>query len=265
MASSPKAQESDIVKPKILLFDIETAPILAYVWGLFDQNVGLNQIHSDWYVLSWSAKWLGDSQVMYQDQRSRRDIENDKQLLQGIWDLLDEADIVITQNGKQFDVKKLNARFVAHGFQPPAPFKHIDTLEMAKRVFGFTSNKLEYMTNKLCTKYKKLTKRKFSGFDLWRECLGGNDEAWNEMEKYNKQDVLSLEELYEKMAPWGNKINFNIYGKDDHRCNCGSINIQKRGYDYLVGGRYQRYQCKDCGAWSKGSKNLATHRTRRVL
>src|ERR1700688_513244 len=159
--------------PKVLVLDIETAPIVAHVWGLFDQNIGLNQVKSDWHILSFSAKWLGDSpnKIIYMDQQNSKNIEDDRKLLQKIWELLDECDILLTQNGKKFDHKKINARFVINGMQPPNSYKHIDTLVLAKKHFGFTSNKLEYMSDKLCVKYKKQTKRKFAGFELWKECL----------------------------------------------------------------------------------------------
>ena len=49
--------------PKILCFDIETLPLESYTWGLFDQNVGLNQIKTDWAALSIAAKWLGEDEV----------------------------------------------------------------------------------------------------------------------------------------------------------------------------------------------------------
>src|SRR5271165_295676 len=169
--------------PRVLLFDIETAPILARVWGIWDQTVGLNQIVTDWHLLSWSAKWLDDKKIMYQDQRNAKDITNDKKLLERLWHLLDEADIVITQNGKSFDQKKVNARFILNGMSPPSTYKHIDTKRLATKHFGFTSNKLEFLTDKLCTKNKKLTKRKFSGFSLWTACLAGNKAAWAEMQR----------------------------------------------------------------------------------
>ncbi len=110
--------------PRVLLFDIETAPVLGYVWRLFEQNVALNQIHTDWYVLAWAAKWLDepDDRVMYMDQRFSQDIEDDRPLLRPLHRLLDEADIVITHNGKQFDVKKVNARFAIQGFKVDSLF-----------------------------------------------------------------------------------------------------------------------------------------------
>lgn len=255
--------------PKILLYDIETAPILGYVWSLWDQNVGLNQIKSDWYVLSWSAKWLGDppSKVMYADQRKAKDIENDKPILKKLWKLLDEADVVVTQNGKSFDEKKLNARFVLHGMPPPSSSQHIDTKRIAKKYFAFTSNKLEYMTDKLCKKYKKLKHAKFSGFSMWKECLAGNIKAWKEMEKYNKYDVLSLEELYLKLQPWDNTLNVNLFTPDDAelQCSCGSTEFKKNGYKYTSVGKYQRYKCLECGSESKDRVNLLSKEKRKKL
>lgn len=246
-------------KPKILLFDIETAPILGYVWGLWENNLGLNQIKSDWHILAWSAKWLGDppSKIMYMDQRNAKRIDDDSQILKGIWKLLDEADVVITQNGRAFDEKKLNARFILNGFKPPSSYKHVDTKLIANRKFGFTSTKLEYMTNKLCTKYKKFKHPKFSGFDLWLQCLAGNKNAWKEMEKYNKYDVLSLEELYLKLQPWDNSINFNLYHETTSLiCGCGSADFRKNGFAYYSSGKFQRHTCARCGAEVRDSKNM---------
>lgn len=243
--------------PKVLLLDIETAPIVAHVWGLWDQNVGLNQIKSDWHLLSWSAKWLNEKPVMYKDQRSAKNIEDDSDLLKSIWKLLNEADVIITQNGKSFDQKKLNARFILNGMKPPSSYRHIDTKRIATSKFGFTSNKLEYMTDKLCTKYKKLKHKKFSGFELWKECLAGNIVAWKEMEKYNKYDVLSLEELYLKLAPWDTSINFAVYyDNDDCKiCNCGSRDFNRNGYAYTSMGKFQRYSCSKCGGEYRSGKN----------
>jgi DNA polymerase elongation subunit (family B)/DNA-directed RNA polymerase subunit RPC12/RpoP len=252
--------------PKILILDIETSPIIAHVWGLWDQTVSLNQIKNDWHVLSWSAKWLHSKEVMYQDQRHAKRIEEDKELLKGIWKLLDEADIIITQNGKAFDQKRLNARFILNGMKPPSSYKHIDTKQIASRNFGFTSNKLEYLTDKLCTKHKKLKSKKFQGFELWRQCLAGNVEAWDEMKRYNIRDVLSLEELYRKLAPWDNSINMALYhDKPAMVCSCGSKIFNKNGFAYTSLGKFQRYTCAKCGAESRSGKNEFSKEKRESL
>jgi hypothetical protein len=247
-----KAATTSLPSPKVLVFDIETAPIIAHVWGLWENNVGLNQIQADWHILSWSAKWLhdGPEKVMYMDQRGQKNIADDTKTLKGIWALLDEADIVITQNGKRFDQKKLNARFILNGFPPPSSYRHIDTQEIAKRYFAFSSNKLAYMSDLLCVKYKKQVNHgKFQGHELWTECLKDNLEAWKEMEHYNKYDVLALEELYHKLIVWDNRINFNVYHDSlETVCKCGSKEFSKNGFYVTNTNRFQKYKCKHCGS-----------------
>lgn len=254
-------------KPKILVFDIETAPILAYVWGLFDQNIGLSQIKSEWHILSWAAKWIGLKEVFYHDQREAKLIEDDTEMLKVIWSLLDEADIVLTQNGIKFDEKKLNARFVKIGLPPPSTFRHIDTLRIAKKYFAFTSNKLEWMTNNFNKKYKKLNHSKFPGFALWSECLKGNVKAWDEMKKYNIHDILALEELYlNTLRAWDKSINFNVFSESfNNRCQCGSCEFEDKGYKFSNTGKFQRVVCKSCGKEHVHKENLLSKEKRKSL
>lgn len=248
--------------PRILIYDIETAPLLGYCWSLWNNNIGLNQIHSDWHILSWAAKFLGEDDVYYQDQRHAENVEDDKEILKGIWKLLDECDFVITQNGKKFDQKRLNARFVIHGMKPPSAYRHIDVLQIAKSQFGFTSNKLQYMTDTLCTKYKKSGHAKFSGFELWSECLKGNLEAFCEMENYNILDILSLEELYLILSPWDAKLpNFDVYS-DEPSSNEEWV---KEGFVYSNLGKYDRYRNTVTGQQRRGSVNLLSKEKRNSL
>lgn len=254
--------------PKVLLLDIETAPILGHVWRLFDQNVALNQIVKDWHLLSWSAKWLGDTKdkTMYMDQRNKKDIEDDKALCLGIRKLLNEADIVITHNGKKFDIPRLNARFAKHKIKPSSSFKQIDTCQVAKRHFDFTSNKLEYLTDFLGVEHKKLKHKKFPGHELWTECLKNNSEAWEEMKLYNKYDVLGLEEVYQALIPWDNSINFNLYTDTPiNACKCGSTDFKKNGFAYTATSKFQRYECKSCGTETRDKTNLFSKEKRKSL
>ena len=252
--------------PKVLFVDIETAPILAYCWKIWDENISLNQIKRDWHLLSWSAKWLGSNEVMYADQRKAVRLEDDAPLLAKIWKLLDEADIVVWQNGNNFDHKKLNARFILNGMQPPSSYKQIDTLMLARKHFGFTSNKLEYLSDKLNRKYKKQQHRKYPGFELWKECLAGNTSAWKEMEKYNKYDVLALEEIYHKLLPWGATPNHALWhDSDTPLCSCGSTQFQKVGFLYSPSGKFQRYRCSKCGAETRDKENMFSKEKRKSL
>jgi hypothetical protein len=255
---------------KTLIIDIETSPVLAKVWGLWKQNIGLEQIEEDWFIMSFAAKWLDAPEVMYQDCRDYiDDYENpDFKLLENLHALLDEADFVVAHNGDKFDIKKINARFILNDFEPPSTYRTIDTLKIAKKHFAFTSNKLAFLTGKLCED-QKLDHGKFAGFKLWKECLMGNEEAWQEMEDYNIMDVVSLEELYLKLRPWfSSHPNVNTDEEAAEGCSCskcGGTELQKRGFYYTNKGKYQRYKCTSCGGWSSGGSAVNTIESRRQL
>ena len=239
-------------KPRILLYDIETAPIRANVWKIWQENVGTNQIIRDWCVIAWAAKWLDDpeSEIRYRDQRGKRRVEDDKEILKELYDMMADADIVVTFNGKRFDQRKVNTRFLIHDLKPTRPTKHEDVFQFVRRTFGFTSNKLEYIAEVLKTPHQKYKSVKFPGFLLWEEAVDmRNMEAWEEMEIYNKQDVMVLEDVYRLVRPW--MPNHYAVHQDEHQCKCGSKNLEKRGFAYTPLRKYQQYRCRDCGHWTR--------------
>lgn len=253
----------------MLVLDIETSPIVAYTWGLWDQNVGLEQIKDEWTILSYAAKWVGKPEIIYEDSggRGAAKVRDDKKLMTGLWNLLNQADIVVAQNGQRFDVKKINARLIMHGFGPYSPIRIVDTLLVAKKHFGFTSNKLEWMS-KYLTDSPKSKHKKFPGFELWLECLKDNPAAWLEMRKYNIQDVKATEKLYLRQRPWiAGHPNMGAHAPSfEESCtNCGSKSVTKNGFAILQQGKYQRFICGDCGAWSRGKVNLISLTNRKAL
>ncbi len=242
-------------EPKILVLDIETKPLKAYCWGLFDQNISLDMIIEDWSVLAWAAKWIGDDKVFYQDLSENTDYTKDELIIRGIWELLNECDAVLTQNGKKFDIPKLNAKFIEYGLDMPSPYRHIDTYTI-KRKLGLTSKKLAYSTSKFNEKYKKLDHGKFPGMSLWLECLKGNKEAWAEMKEYNIHDVLALEELYTtKLRKLDNTINFGVFTGEGGCPNCGSLELTDKGYSYTKTGAFQTFKCRRCGSYAQSKEN----------
>lgn len=238
---------------KILYFDIETAPTLGHVWGLYEQNV--IAVEKDWYMLCWAAKWSGSREVITAALPDfplyKKDKENDREVVKALWKLLDEADIVIAQNGDGFDIKKANARFIQHGLLPPTPYKTVDTLKVARRYFKFDSNKLNDLGKYLGVGQKIQT----GGFTLWKGCLQGDLKAWKKMIRYNVQDVILLEDVYLKLRPWmTTHPNLNLYRHSVYNCpNCGSNQTEKRGLVHTRASSQQRYHCRSCGAWSQGS------------
>lgn len=245
-------------QPKILLLDIETSPNTAHVWGIWQQNIGLNQLLESSYTMCYSAKWLGEDDIIF-DSIFRT---KPKKMLKGIHDLIDQADAVIHYNGTKFDIPTLNKEFLLAGFPPPSPVKQIDLLQVAKRQFRFVSNKLDYVAQAL----KLGKKTEHIGHELWIKCMAKDPEAWAKMEEYNKQDVNLLEKVYYKFRPWiKHHLNFSLYTDGGVICpNCGGAHHQKRGYCFTTLSKFQRYQCVDCGLWFRGTTNLRSPQTERV-
>lgn len=230
----------------ILLLDIETAPHLVAAWGLFDQQIPIDRLLKPGYTLCWAAKWHGDKEVMFDSILSGK-----RRMIRRIHKLLGEADAVCHYNGTKFDIPTLNAAFLKEGLTPPAPYKQIDMLMVARRQFRLASNKLDFVAQHLGLGAKTAHK----GFDLWLECMAKKRDAWATMEEYNKNDVVLLERVYERLLPWiKNHPNRSVY--DGHPCcpNCGSERSQARGYAVQRTQRYQRFQCLDCGTWYRKPK-----------
>lgn len=247
------------MNPKILLLDIETSPNLAHVWGIWQQNVGLNQLLESSKTLCFAAKWLGEETVTFESIYNT----SHKKMLSKIHKMIDEADAVVHYNGTKFDMPTLNKEFLLANMPPPSPVKHIDLLQVAKKQFRFVSNKLDYVAQALGLGKKT----EHMGHELWIRCMDKDAEAWEVMEEYNKNDVLLLEKVYYKFRPWiKHHLNLSIFNFEEVACpNCGSVHKQKRGYAYTTVSKFQRYQCTDCGNWYRGNKNLREKNVERVV
>lgn len=268
--SSPENTEQK-QEPRVFVFDIETSPIKAYVWGLFKQNIPINAIVDDWIVLTWAGKWLGE-ETIYSDSvanhnyRGHCDYDAEYYVLCSIWEKLDKADIVVAHNGIKFDKKKLNAKFLEHGLGEPSPYKIIDTLNIAKANFALTSNKLDYITKFLEGEGKMDT----GGLQLWIDFLNGCPVAQQTMLEYNIQDVSELEYVYLGIRSWDKRSpNMALYYEDtEERCNkCGSDDLRplENKYSFTNLSQFEVKQCGCCGGYVRGRVNQLSKDKRQSL
>ena len=234
---------------RILFLDIETAPNLGWVWGKWQQDV--IEFKQDWYILSIGWKWADESEVHVIGLDDGNDYtpgtDDDSFLVAKLWDLFNEADIIIAHNGDNFDIPKVKTRFISQGFAPPSPYKTVDTLQIARKHFKFDSNKLDELG-----RYLKIGRKlPHTGFDLWKRVMLGQPDAWTTMKKYNAHDIELLEEVYYLMRAW-HPSHPNV-NKGEHACpKCGSFNVQKRGFSFTAMRKKQRLQCSDCTGWFEG-------------
>ncbi len=256
-----------IPRPRILTLDIETSPIVAYVWRTWKENIGPAQILQDWSIMSFAAKWFGVNEVMYEDTSGQTDYRDDTLLLLPLWKLLDSADIIVAQNGIAFDMKKINARFLMAGMPPPSTYRVVDTLQEARKIAKFTSNRLEFLST-ILTDTPKDHHSEFPGIELWKQCLAGNPKAWAAMRKYNIRDIVSTEKVYIKMRPFivGHPNVAAYQDPEVASCpKCGSEDVHPRGFVYTQTGKYQKYRCGHCLGWSRGRYTENTMTTRKAL
>lgn len=250
------------MSPKILTLDLETAPMVVHSWGLFNQNIGINQIVTPGRVIAFGAKWLDKKPVIFKSEYH----DGYSEMVASAHQLVDEADIVIHYNGTTFDMPHLNTSFWKEGLLPPSPVLQIDLLKTARKVFRLDSRKLQFFSQAAGLEGKL----SHTGHQMWMDILTGTTEvqakAWKLMRQYNIQDVRVTEDLYHEILPWiPGHPHLGAFETDGqmHCPNCSSTELQKRGFKFtLTGGAYQQYQCQGCGKWSRASRSVSLQKNR---
>lgn len=207
----------------------------------------------DWSILCWGAKWLFEDEIFGQVVTPNESINRqDKSILGEMWNLIDQADICITQNGIKFDMKRLNSRFLLAGFPPPSHYLNIDTLKVAKDVFGFSYNRLDFLGQKF-----GIGKKSDMEFEDWIRCSEGSQEHLTKMFEYCKRDVAPLlEDVYLHFMPWiPSHPNMNLFTNHNRnvcpKCESEELNWGQR---YITPqGIWKGFRCMTCGALGRGT------------
>lgn len=229
-------------EPKILFFDIETSFSVMASFSLWPNHISHNNILNEWHIICAAWKWGHQKRVYLKKTYD----EDDSEIVTALRDAIIEADEIVYHNGDKFDFKKLQTRALINDIGPIPKPRVTDTLKQARKHFGFTSNRLDYIGD-----YLGLGGKMHTSSGLWLDALKKKKKAIDEMGVYNKRDVLLLEEVYNKLAPYidvGYNKNLNKeFGIDCPKC--GSNNLQSRGVRTTKAGKYKRFQCQDCGSW----------------
>jgi DNA polymerase elongation subunit (family B)/predicted RNA-binding Zn-ribbon protein involved in translation (DUF1610 family) len=227
----------------IVYFDLETTPMLGYAWQMWKTN--LLSIEKNSGLICFAYK-ENDGATKVLSTRTH----TEKQMVKTLWELFDKADVLCAQNGDNFDIKVANKLFIKHKLKPPSPYKTIDTVKIARKYFRFDSNKLDYLAQFILGEGKLSTE-----MGLWFSCMEGDVSSLKRMERYCKHDVNILYRVYQELKGWHTgHPNFKVYNGTTHKCPVCGGETQRRGFMVTRVGRYQRYQCKGCGAWSKGER-----------
>jgi len=247
-------------KPRILFFDIETSPILGYSFGIYETNIVhiVRDIHIMCFAYMWSDDKVLKVHALPEYKTYKKDKFNDKELLKDLHALIESADIVIGHNGDRFDIRIANSRFIQQGLKPLDKIDTEDTLKQARGRFKFTSNKLTDLA-----RYAGLGQKiDTGGIKLWIDCENGDLKQWSRMSKYCKHDVKLLHGVWEWLHLWvQHKYNMNTHNDTSYSCsNCGSSKVSKNGTRITMSGKYQKFQCNDCGRTMRGTTNLLNNK-----
>ena len=258
MALPPlQLQLSKLQPPAICLYDLEISPVVAYSWGP-KYETSLIEITQPSVILSVAWRFLGEEKVnvraLCDYPGYRKGSLDDRALVTDLHAIFSASDIVVGHNSRKFDDKVSNQRFLIHGLPPPAPYRSVDTLAVARRHFKTSSFKLD----DLATELGLSRKLHHVGFALWKGCMEGDPGSWARMRAYNRQDVEILTQLFLRLRGWAtNHPPLTHYTRDPVQCEvCLSYNTQLRGHTVSKAGLKQRLHCTDCGHWTTCGKTI---------
>lgn len=246
MSLSDKANQlAPIAKNiRILTVDVERAPGMGYFWDAWGTNITPDKLISPPRMICFAAKWLGDKQVIFHDER-----DGHENMIRAAWDLLTEADVVITYNGEKADIPWFNEHFADYRLGPAAPFKSVDLIKTNRKRFKLTYRRLDYLAGRYLGASKDHT-----DWQLWLDCMAGDPVAWDKMRRYNENDVRLTERLYLQLLPWlTDQPHIGVLSgvSAEWSCpTCGSSKItkqQKLANAYIR--QYTLFRCDHCGAW----------------
>lgn len=248
--------------PRVLLLDIETTPEISFTWGRWKQHISQVQVIEHPYILTWACRWMDTGETV---SRKLTDYPGfaagqkcDRALTTELWQLLQEADIVVAHNGDKFDIPWVQARAIKYGLPPLNPTKFVDTLKVAKSLIRVPSYSLDSLTQY----YDLRPKLGNAGFSLWRSCMEGSTQAFLDMETYNRGDLDALEDLYLLFRPYMKAHpNAALYFSDAvSRCSrCGSVDVHEQEALYHTSlSSFGTVRCAACGAVHRTRKNVRT-------
>lgn len=244
-------------EPKIVIWDIEIIPDLDAAlenWPLLSQFPGRTLKAQVSSMCCFGYKIYGQKNVecinAWDFPGWEVDVNDDSEICMAAYDVLKDADAIVTHNGRGFDFKHLQTRLVKHGLPTLPQMFHVDTKNLCKSNLYLVNNRLGNASKWLADEEKL----DHEGWPLWVKTHKRQRKSMDLMAKYCKQDVIALEKLFKVLKPFAKLPNQNLFtppGHVDVCPNCGSSRLTRNGYRYTATNSYIRLRCTDCGASSR--------------
>lgn len=239
---------------RLLFYDVETSPMLAWVWQAKTEYVAAPMVEmDDRALLCWSAKWSDSTEVLSGRVTSTEaKTQDDARVVSKLADLMRKADYVVAHNGNRFDQKRVNTRLLLNNLPPLGNVQSIDTLSIARSSFDLPYNNLDYLAKTLGFGQKLKT-----SFDLWRRAVMGDAKALKEMDTYCRQDVVLLEHVFHALAPYAKtlpRLVDAVEWREELCPYCGSKDRKRSGDHRTKVNTYPKFRClrELCGREYRG-------------
>ena len=229
---------------KRLFYDIETSPNIGFFWQPgYKLNIPFENIIKERAIICISYKWEGGKVENLRWSKKQSDYGMIKKFIK----ILEEADEAIAHNGDRFDITWIRGRAIKFGLSMSPNITTTDTLKLARNKFRFNSNRLDYLAQYLGVGAKVST----GGFGLWKAIVLHKDEkALDKMVKYCDNDVIILEQVFNKLKPY---VQAKVSVADDRRhCpECGNDSMVIHHNRTLASGAKQTtMRCTNCGKFN---------------
>jgi len=237
--------------PRVLIYDIETAPAIGLFFGKpYDVNIAKIIQHE--YVFGFAYKWLGESKIhtcyIWDFPLYKKEKANSIEVIKKWAALATEADVLVGHNSDSFDYKQMHGRLMLYKLPPIPKPQMFDSKKAAKQIGYYASNKLDDLGEMLGLGRKM----KHDGIELWWACMNDEEKAKKHMVSYNKRDVKITEALYLRQRPYTtNHPNLANIAERPEACPVclSEEGMLAQGWRKTKTGKFRRWQCKACGSY----------------
>ena len=167
----------------------EVGPIGSFVGfsvGYFD----IESTFSNEPIMLYGA--IADHFGEVREFRRGPDITNDKALVKAFADALEEYDIIVSWNGKLFDIPVIQSRLAFYGLPVLRPQMHVDLMYYATGQF----NRLGRKSLQNVSEYFEVSNQKTPlRIRQWNGAMAGKDEDYEKIAEHCIADVLVLRDV----------------------------------------------------------------------
>ena len=235
---------------KRLFFDIETSPCLGWFWRPgWKVRLSYDNIIEHAKIICISYKWENEDKVQTLVWDKDKD---DGKMIKKFIKVMNSADEIIAHNGDRFDLKWIRSRALTHGINSVPRWASFDTLKSVRANIQLPSNRLGDIG-----RYFGLSEKIKTDPDLWKNIVFGDSSRMQEMIDYCEQDVILLEQVYQKVkgvVPL--KTHVGVTGmREKWSCPaCGSQKVVVKSHTNCTsatGVRKHQMHCKEkeCGRY----------------